>query len=89
MASGEHSPGSSPTEKDVESEAYMGQNKESQWQPKLLDPDEKTDEGYIPRKDGKYELSEESAYDELGFNFTSLRKWTILTVIFAVQVSMV
>ena len=34
-------------------------------------------------------LTEDDVYDELGYNFSSLKKWTILSVIFAVQVSMV
>ncbi|KAF4630986.1 hypothetical protein G7Y89_g7146 [Cudoniella acicularis] len=36
----------------------------------------------------KIELTEEMCYDELGFSFPSWKKWTILTVIFLVQVSM-
>ncbi|KAI4108717.1 MAG: hypothetical protein L6R37_000881 [Teloschistes peruensis] len=42
----------------------------------VLDPDE------------KIELTEEDCYDELGFCFPTWKKWTILSVIFAVQVSM-
>ena len=38
--------------------------------------------------DGRIELTEEDCYDELGFGFPSWKKWTILTVIFLVQVSM-
>jgi len=40
------------------------------------------------RNDGKVELTENDCYDELGFGFTSFKKWTILTIIFLVQVSM-
>ena len=36
----------------------------------------------------KIELSEEDCYDELGFSFSSTKKWLILTVIFLVQTSM-
>ena len=36
----------------------------------------------------KVELTEEDCYDELGFSFSSLKKWSILTVIFWIQVSM-
>lgn len=36
----------------------------------------------------KIELTEEDCYDELGFCFTPLKKWGILSVIFLVQVSM-
>ncbi|KAI4256118.1 MAG: hypothetical protein LQ352_002225 [Teloschistes flavicans] len=42
----------------------------------IIDPDE------------RHELTEEECYDELGFCFSPLKKWTILSVIFAVQVSM-
>jgi MFS family permease len=40
------------------------------------------------REDGKIELKESDCYDELGFGFPTWRKWTILSVIFIVQVSM-
>ncbi|KAL5120989.1 hypothetical protein ACEQ8H_001177 [Pleosporales sp. CAS-2024a] len=36
----------------------------------------------------KYEITEEDCYDELGFSFPSWKKWTILTIVFLVQVSM-
>lgn len=36
----------------------------------------------------KVELTEEDCYDELGFAFPEWKKWTILTVIFWIQVSM-
>ncbi|KAJ9653495.1 hypothetical protein H2198_007337 [Neophaeococcomyces mojaviensis] len=36
----------------------------------------------------KIELTEEDCYDELGYSFPSWKKWTILTIIFLVQVSM-
>ncbi|KAL3476488.1 major facilitator superfamily domain-containing protein [Aspergillus californicus] len=38
--------------------------------------------------DGKRELTEDDAYDSLGFSFPRYKKWTILTVIFMVQMSM-
>lgn len=38
--------------------------------------------------DGKYELTEEDCYDELGYSFPTWKKWTILSIIFMVQVSM-
>jgi MFS family permease len=38
--------------------------------------------------DGKIVLTERDCYDKLGFSFSSARKWWILSVIFAVQVSM-
>ncbi|KAJ1029913.1 hypothetical protein NDA16_000829 [Ustilago loliicola] len=40
------------------------------------------------RPDGKIEITEEECYDELGYSFSPLKKWTILTVIFWIQVSM-
>lgn len=36
----------------------------------------------------KEELTEADCYDELGFSFSPLKKWTILSIIFIVQVSM-
>ncbi|KAF2092562.1 MFS general substrate transporter, partial [Rhizodiscina lignyota] len=36
----------------------------------------------------KIEITEEDCYDELGYSFPSWKKWTILTIIFLVQVSM-
>ncbi|KAL8907184.1 MAG: hypothetical protein Q9207_001550 [Kuettlingeria erythrocarpa] len=39
-------------------------------------------------EDGRIEITEEDCYDELGFCFPTWKKWTILSIIFAVQVSM-
>ncbi|TID26762.1 DNA replication licensing factor [Venturia nashicola] len=36
----------------------------------------------------KIEINEEDCYDELGFSFPTWKKWSILTVIFWIQVSM-
>lgn len=36
----------------------------------------------------KIEITEDECYDELGFSFSSRKKWTILSIIFLVQVSM-
>lgn len=36
----------------------------------------------------KYEITEDDCYSELGFGFSTAKKWYILTVIFWVQVSM-
>jgi len=44
--------------------------------------------GKPPRPDGKIELQESDCYDKLGFGFSNWKKWTILSVIFAVQTSM-
>lgn len=40
------------------------------------------------RADGKRELTEEDAFDKLGYSYPTWKKWTILSVIFIVQVSM-
>ncbi len=36
----------------------------------------------------KYEITEDDCYDELGFSWSSWKKWYILTIIFIVQISM-
>jgi hypothetical protein len=36
----------------------------------------------------RYEITEEDCYDELGFSFPTWKKWTILSIVFMVQVSM-
>jgi len=46
------------------------------------------DEKKSDRPDGKIELKEQDCYDKLGFSFPIWKKWTIITIIFAVQVSM-
>jgi MFS family permease len=40
------------------------------------------------RSDGKVELQDTDCYEKLGFRYSALKKWMILTVIFAVQSSM-
>lgn len=40
------------------------------------------------RADGKRLLKEVEVYEKLGFSFPTWKKWTILSVIFIVQVSM-
>ena len=45
-------------------------------------------EGEEIPKDERIEITEEDCYEELGFCFTERKKWTILTIIFLVQVSM-
>ena len=40
------------------------------------------------RPDGKREITEDECYDKLGYSFPTWKKWTILTVIFTVQMSM-
>lgn len=39
-------------------------------------------------EDNRIEITEDDCYDELGFSFSETKKWSILTVIFLVQVSM-
>jgi hypothetical protein len=36
----------------------------------------------------RYEITEEDCYEELGFSFPTWKKWTILSIVFLVQVSM-
>ncbi|KAL9049659.1 MAG: hypothetical protein Q9162_007101 [Coniocarpon cinnabarinum] len=42
----------------------------------------------IARGDGKRELTENDCYDRLGYTWPSWKKWTVLSVIFTVQLSM-
>lgn len=56
-------------------------------------PNEKTPQrptlgGAGAEGDDRKELTEDDCYNELGFGFTTTKKWTILTIIFLVQVSM-
>jgi len=46
------------------------------------------DAPYNPDTDEMIELTEADCYEELGFCFPTWKKWTILTLIFWVQVSM-
>lgn len=46
------------------------------------------DAPYNPETDEMIELTEADCYEELGFCFPTWKKWTILTLIFWVQVSM-
>lgn len=41
-----------------------------------------------PLPDGRRELREKECYDKLGFSFPWRKKWMIITIVFAVQVSM-
>ncbi|KAJ5908210.1 Major facilitator superfamily domain general substrate transporter [Penicillium taxi] len=51
---------------------------------------QRTSQDDLPKveKGGKRELLEDDCYDALGFCFPSWKKWTILSVIFVVQMSM-
>ncbi|KAL2005596.1 hypothetical protein VTN00DRAFT_10089 [Thermoascus crustaceus] len=46
------------------------------------------DEKKSDQPDGKIELKESDCYDKLGFSYPNWKKWLIITIIFAVQVSM-
>ena len=51
-------------------------------------PSDEKAEPATTRDDGKIEIKEKDNWDKLGYSFSTFRKWTILTVIFWVQVSM-
>ena len=42
----------------------------------------------LAREDGKRELTENDCYEKLGYTWPSWKKWTVLSVIFTVQLSM-
>ncbi|KAI9889508.1 MAG: hypothetical protein M1814_005202 [Vezdaea aestivalis] len=64
--------------------------------PRAYDPTRRRSSGLLslthalkqPRTDGKVELTDEAAYDKLGFTYPQWKKWGILCIIFVVQVSM-
>lgn len=45
-------------------------------------------EGRVVRADGKVELTEDDAYDKLGYTLPEWRKWSILVLILLIQTSM-
>ena len=45
-------------------------------------------DGKVVRADGKVELTEEDAYDKLGYTLPEWRKWSILVMILLIQTSM-
>ena len=51
-------------------------------------PKEEMEDNNTRREDGKIELKEHDCYDKLGFCYPTWKKWSILSVIFIVQVSM-
>lgn len=51
-------------------------------------PSDTDSAGHPKEKDGRIELTENDAYDKLGFSWSDAKKWRILTVIFIVQCSM-
>src|SRR5882757_7238718 len=54
------------------------------------DPDRKVEHDSEPEPEtfDKIEITEEDCQSELGFSYPEWKKWTILTVIFLVQISM-
>ena len=44
--------------------------------------------GRVVRADGKVELTEDDAYDKLGYTLPAWRKWSILVMILLIQTSM-
>ena len=72
-------------QRDNDSEVSSTTKAENEAAPAGL-PDE-TGGGSL-RDDGRYEISEEECHGQLGFSFPEWKKWTILTIIFLVQVSM-
>ena len=44
--------------------------------------------GKVVRADGKVELTEDDAYDKLGYSLPEWRKWSILVLILLIQTSM-
>ena len=69
-------------------EQRRGETQEKPSSPGDSSPDDHKAEPATTREDGKIEIKEEDNGDKLGYAFTPFRKWTILTVIFWVQVSM-
>ncbi|KAL1849091.1 hypothetical protein Plec18170_007750 [Paecilomyces lecythidis] len=104
MAVGEPSSPRSAVEDNVEEKKVTdenlntskGSNRRDSSQPRDIhaenaheqDESEGSDLPGKPRGDGKREITEDDCYDKLGFSFPWYKKWTILTVIFTVQMSM-
>jgi hypothetical protein len=59
------------------------------WQEEDSDRSVDAKDGYTEHLIGeKVQITEDECYDELGFAYSSTKKWMILTIIFLVQVSM-
>ncbi|KAL6720085.1 hypothetical protein ACLMJK_002006 [Lecanora helva] len=56
--------------------------------PQVEDQPLSSPEGEEEPKDDRVEITEDDCFDELGFGFPTWKKWTILSIIFLVQVSM-
>lgn len=50
--------------------------------------DERKEKGEFSSRKERELLKEEDVYDQLGFGYSTMKKWTILTIIFWIQVSM-
>lgn len=79
-------PASGATTSGTTSGTDSGRATPAPQQPQALG--EKWAPGRSQRPDGKVELTEADAWEELGYCFPTWKKWTILTVIFVVQTSM-
>lgn len=81
LAQAASAPNQDPISEDSSSEdKATGQFNEKAGNPNTL--------GAEAEGDDRREITEEECYDELGFGFPTWKKWTILSIIFAVQVSM-
>ena len=77
---------SSSASSNAKAEAYGDENAGSNLNEKQTPIIPSTQGGALD--DGRIEITEADCYDELGFCFPTWKKWTILSIIFAVQVSM-
>jgi hypothetical protein len=60
-------------------------NRRTEDSDRSIEPEKSGTEGLIG---DKVQITEEECYEELGFSYSSTKKWTILSIIFLVQVSM-
>lgn len=79
---GDASSGSSNTKAEAYGDEHVAPGKINEKQAPMS-----IDQGRV-LDDGRIEITEEDCYDELGFCFPTWKKWTILSIIFIVQVSM-
>ena len=79
---GDASSASSNPKAETYSDGHVSPSNVDEKQTPLAPPHDRT------LDNGRIEITEEDCYDELGFCFPTWKKWTILSIIFAVQVSM-
>ena len=65
-----------------------GEERRSNIVPAVADNDEDKKHFEKYGTNDRYEITEEDCWNELGFSFPTWKKWTILTIVFSVQVSM-